>query len=123
MKTITVNKKDRILKGKLKLPSSKSLSNRLLLIQALSRDKFSINNLSEADDTLLLQQLLQQIRGKRSDQAFIELDSGNAGTVMRFLTAYLTLIPGKWILTGSDRMKQRPIGVLVDAMRSLGAEI
>jgi 3-phosphoshikimate 1-carboxyvinyltransferase len=42
---------------------------------------------------------------------------------MRFLTAYLTLIPGKWILTGSERMKQRPIGVLVEAMRSLGAEI
>jgi 3-phosphoshikimate 1-carboxyvinyltransferase len=51
------------------------------------------------------------------------MDSANAGTVMRFLTAYLTLIPGKWILTGSDRMKQRPIGVLVEAMRSLGADI
>jgi 3-phosphoshikimate 1-carboxyvinyltransferase len=123
MKTITVNKKDRILKGKVKLPSSKSVSNRLLLIQALSQDKFSIKNLSESDDTLLLKDLLMKIRSKRSDHSFIELDSANAGTVMRFLTAYLALIPGKWILTGSERMKQRPIGVLVEAMRSLGAEI
>jgi 3-phosphoshikimate 1-carboxyvinyltransferase len=123
MKTITVSKQDKILKGKLKLPSSKSLSNRLLLIQALSKDKFGINNLSEADDTLLLQNLLQEIRNKSSNHSFVELDTANAGTVMRFLTAYLTLVPGKWILTGSDRMKQRPIGVLVEAMRSLGAEI
>jgi 3-phosphoshikimate 1-carboxyvinyltransferase len=123
MKTITVIKKDKILKGKLKLPSSKSLSNRLLIIQSLSVDKFRINNLSESDDTLLLQTLLQEIRSKRSNQSFVELDSANAGTVMRFLTSYLTLIPGKWILTGSDRMKQRPIGVLVEAMRSLGADI
>jgi 3-phosphoshikimate 1-carboxyvinyltransferase len=123
MKTITVNKKNKVLKGKLKLPSSKSLSNRLLIIQALSEDIFSIKNLSESDDTRLLQYLLKEIKGKRTGQSLVELDSANAGTVMRFLTAYLTLIPGKWILTGSDRMKQRPIGVLVDAMRSLGAEI
>jgi 3-phosphoshikimate 1-carboxyvinyltransferase len=123
MKTITVNKKDKILKGLLKLPSSKSLSNRLLVIRALSKDKFRIKNLSEADDTLLLQNLLQEITNKRSFQKIIELDTSNAGTAMRFLTAYLTLIPGKWILTGSDRMKQRPIGVLVEALRSLGAEI
>jgi 3-phosphoshikimate 1-carboxyvinyltransferase len=123
MKTITVNKKNKILKGRLKLPSSKSLSNRLLIFQALSEDKFTINNLSESDDTRLLQYLLKEIKGKKAGQSFVELDSANAGTVMRFLSAYLTLIPGKWILTGSDRMKQRPIGVLVDAMRSLGAEI
>jgi 3-phosphoshikimate 1-carboxyvinyltransferase len=123
MKTITVNKKDKILKGRLKLPSSKSLSNRLLIIQALSKNGFEIKNLSEADDTFLLRNLLQEIRSKRSSQSFAELDTSNAGTAMRFLTAYLTLIPGKWILTGSDRMKQRPIGVLVEAMRSLGAEI
>ena len=123
MKTITVSKKDKILIGRLKLPSSKSLSNRLLLIQALSKDQFRINNLSEADDTLLLQNLLQEIRMKSSSHSFVELDTANAGTVMRFLTAYLTLVPGKWILTGSDRMKQRPIGVLVEAMRSIGAEI
>ena len=84
MKIITVNKKDKILKGRLKLPSSKSLSNRLLVIQALSNEKFRIKNLSEADDTLLLQDLLQEIRSKSSNHSFVELDSANAGTVMRF---------------------------------------
>lgn len=123
MKTITVIKNNKILKGKLKLPSSKSLSNRLLIIRALSHDCFQINNLSEADDTFLLQELLEKIRHRKLIQSYIELDTANAGTAMRFLTAYLTFIPGKWILTGSERMKQRPIGVLVEAMRSLGAEI
>jgi 3-phosphoshikimate 1-carboxyvinyltransferase len=123
MKTITVSKKDKILKGTLKLPSSKSLSNRLLLIQALSKEKFGITNLSDADDTILLQDMLLKIGSNGTGHAFVELDTANAGTVMRFLTAYLTLIPGKWILTGSDRMKERPIGILVEAMRSLGAEI
>ncbi len=123
MKTITVIKNNKILKGKLKLPSSKSLSSRLLIIRALSHDYFLINNLSEADDTLLLQELLEEIRHRKSKQSYIELDTANAGTAMRFLTAYLTFIPGKWILTGSERMKQRPIGILVEAMRSLGAEI
>ena len=123
MKTITVIKNNKVLKGTLKLPSSKSLSSRLLIIRALSQDQFLINNLSEADDTLLLQGLLEKIRHRKSMQSYVELDTANAGTAMRFLTAYLTFIPGKWILTGSERMKQRPIGILVEAMRSLGAEI
>ena len=109
MKTITVNKKDKILKGNLKLPASKSLSNRLLVIHALSKDKFRINNLSESDDTLLLQDLFQEIRSKRSNQSFVELDSANAGTVMRFLTAYLTMIPGKLTtpITGTGRTRRQ----------------
>jgi 3-phosphoshikimate 1-carboxyvinyltransferase len=123
MKTITINKKDKRLSGTLRLPASKSLSNRLLIIQALSKDNFSIKNLSEADDTLLLQDLLQKIREQRYGQSLIELDTANAGTVMRFLTAFLARIKGKWILTGSDRMKQRPVGILVEAVRSLGADI
>jgi 3-phosphoshikimate 1-carboxyvinyltransferase len=52
-----------------------------------------------------------------------ELDTANAGTVMRFLTAYLSMVPGKWILTGSERMKHRPIGILVDGLKSMGAQI
>jgi len=52
-----------------------------------------------------------------------ELDTSNAGTVMRFLTAYLSMVPGKWILTGTERMKQRPIGILVDGLKSMGAQI
>ena len=97
------------------LPSSKSISNRLLIIKALSGKKFSIKNLSEADDTKLLQELLV------SEERI--LDAQNAGTCFRFLTAYLAQKEGEWILTGSERMKQRPIGALVDALKKLGADI
>ena len=124
MKTITVIKKDKVLKGRLVLPSSKSISNRLLMIRALSRKGFTINNLSQSDDTILLQTLLQEISaGKARKVPSAELNTANAGTAMRFLASYLTITPGKWILTGSDRMKQRPIGILVDALKGLGAEI
>jgi len=123
MKTITVIRKNKILKGKLRLPPSKSISNRLLVIRALSNKDFSINNLSHSDDTILLQKLLHEIRNSKSVKSYIELDTANAGTAMRFLTSYLTFLPGKWILTGSDRMKQRPIGILVDALKALGADI
>jgi 3-phosphoshikimate 1-carboxyvinyltransferase len=123
MKTITVKKADRIVKGTIPLPFSKSLSNRLLIIRAQTSGIFMINNLAEADDTILLTDLLQQIRERKPQKQILELDTGNAGTAMRFLTAYLASMPGKWILTGSERMKMRPIGALVDALRLLGAEI
>jgi 3-phosphoshikimate 1-carboxyvinyltransferase len=123
MKIITVSKKNKVLKGRIRLPSSKSLSNRLLMIRMMAPEPFRIHNQSDADDTLLLEDLLQQVRNKKTSRPQMEIDTANAGTVMRFLTTYLSMIPGKWILTGSERMKQRPIGVLVDAIRSLGAEI
>jgi 3-phosphoshikimate 1-carboxyvinyltransferase len=103
------------LKATVHLPSSKSISNRLLIIQALSGKNFSIKNLSEADDTTLLQELLS------SNEKI--LDAQNAGTCFRFLTAYLAQKKGEWILTGSERMKQRPIRTLVDALKKLGADI
>jgi 3-phosphoshikimate 1-carboxyvinyltransferase len=103
------------LKTTVHLPSSKSISNRLLIIKALSEKNFSIKNLSEADDTKLLQELLY------SKEKI--LDAENAGTCFRFLTAYLAQKEGEWILTGSERMKQRPIGALVDALKNLGADI
>jgi len=120
---ITIKKADRTLAGSIYLPSSKSISNRLLIIQALSSDGFDIAHLSDSDDTLLLRDLLQKIREHQGRSSMTELDTSNAGTVMRFLTAYLSMVPGKWILTGSDRMKQRPIGILVDGLKSLGAQI
>jgi 3-phosphoshikimate 1-carboxyvinyltransferase len=122
MKTITVTKTDKIVKGVLQLPFSKSLSNRLMIIRALTGD-FQILNLAEADDTLLLADLLKKIKERKKKTQILELDTGNAGTAMRFLTAYLSSQPGKWLLTGSERMKQRPIGALVDALMVLGAEI
>ncbi|TSA29283.1 MAG: 3-phosphoshikimate 1-carboxyvinyltransferase [Bacteroidetes bacterium] len=141
MSLITVSRKDQTISGSLLLPSSKSISNRLLIIQALSGTGFEIDNLSMADDTVLMQSLLEKIdqdqsipdpgsripllRAARSDNdAGLQiLDAGNAGTVMRFLTALLAITPGTWLLRGSDRMLQRPIGILVEALRTLGASI
>jgi len=123
MKTVTVTKTDKIVKGTLQLPFSKSISNRLMIIKAQTQGNFKITNLAGADDTLLLADLLRQIDKSKDHKGIVELDTGNAGTAMRFLTAYLSSIPGTWILTGSERMKMRPIGALVDALRSLGAEI
>jgi 3-phosphoshikimate 1-carboxyvinyltransferase len=115
MSTITVSKKDRAIEGEISLTASKSISNRALIIRALCGIDFDIHNLASADDTATLQRLL------KSDAAV--LDAGPAGTTFRFLTAYLALRPGTQTLTGSERMKQRPIGVLVDALRTLGADI
>ena len=123
MKKIEIKKKDRNLIGSVRLPSSKSISNRLLIIQSLSSENFNIQNLSDSDDTTLLRELLEKIREQQGQSSLIELDTANAGTVMRFLTACLSMIPGKWILTGSERMKQRPIGILVDSLKSMGAQI
>ncbi|MEI6682766.1 MAG: 3-phosphoshikimate 1-carboxyvinyltransferase [Bacteroidota bacterium] len=123
IKSIVVAKPDAILKGRIRLPASKSISNRLLMIGALCGKNFPIGNLSEADDTILLQKLITLILAVADRSKVVELDTGNAGTVMRFLTAWLAMVPGKWLLTGSDRMKQRPIGILVDALNHLGASI
>ena len=115
MKSVLVEKKDRTIKTSVRLPFSKSISNRLLIMEALSGKKFVLKNISSADDTKLLQRLLALGEGI--------INSENAGTCFRFLTAYLAQKEGEWVLTGSDRMKQRPVGVLVDALRKLGAEI
>ncbi len=98
-----------------KLPTSKSISNRLLLLNALSYSPFDIKNLSDSDDTKVMLEVLNS-----NSNTF---DIGAAGTSMRFLTAFLSKVVGEWVLTGSERMKQRPIGVLVDALRQLGAKI
>jgi len=123
MKSILISKPDKFLRGSILLPASKSISNRLLMIRALSGKDFKINNLSEADDTVLLQKLLETILVGYEPKKVVELDTANAGTVMRFLTAFLSMKPGKWVLTGSERMKQRPVGILADAMKHLGASI
>ncbi len=103
------------LRGSIELPGSKSISNRILIIQALAKRPFELHSLSKADDTRVLTQALE-----RND---IITDVGPAGTAMRFLTAYYAGQPGEKVLTGSDRMKQRPIAILVDALNALGAKI
>jgi 3-phosphoshikimate 1-carboxyvinyltransferase len=109
---------DKTLHGTVYLPSSKSISNRVLIIRELCREPFRIDNLSEADDTKTLQQALNSL--KSTDGV---IDVGHAGTAMRFLTAYLATSYGRFVLTGSDRMKVRPIGALVDALLTLGSTV
>ena len=111
----TITKEDKILKGEITLPSSKSISNRILIINSLSYSPYEIDNLSDSDDTKVMEAVLNANTN--------HFDIGHAGTAMRFLTAFLSKIAGEWILTGSERMQQRPIGILVDALRKLGASI
>lgn len=93
------------------------------MIRALCGKDFIIKNLSEADDTILLHKLINDIHNRQERKHVPELDTANAGTVMRFLTAWLSMKPGKWVLSGSERMKQRPIGILAEALKQLGASI
>jgi len=113
--TYQLSKPDRQLIGEITLAGSKSISNRVLIIQALCETDFQILYLANAKDTQLLGELL--------DSEKIVHDAGAAGTTFRFLTAYLALQPDVQVLTGSERMKKRPIKVLVDALRQLGANI
>ncbi len=101
------------------LPSSKSLSNRVLIIKELCEYSFNVINLSEANDTLLLKNVLSNYKNS-SVEVF---DAEDAGTTFRFLTALFSITEGKRILTGSDRMKERPIKPLVDVLIQLGANI
>jgi 3-phosphoshikimate 1-carboxyvinyltransferase len=114
-KMYTISKANRQLKGEITLAGSKSISNRALIIRALCDTQFPIEKLANAKDTDLLQSLLASTNDAR--------DAGAAGTTFRFMTAYLSTQAGTQTLTGTERMKQRPIGVLVDALRTLGAQI
>lgn len=101
------------------LPASKSICNRVLILKHLSKKEFSIQNLSDANDSILLQKCLNVIKN-RTDNI---IDCEDAGTVFRFLTSVLSTTPGNWLLTGTERMQERPIGQLVDSLKSLGADI
>ena len=101
--------------GSIHIPSSKSISNRMLIIRSLAGSGATLYNLSDSDDTKVLSEALDT----ESDVK----DVGHAGTAMRFLTAYLSTQPGEVTLTGSQRMKQRPVGPLVDALKQVGARI
>ncbi|MBW7848436.1 MAG: 3-phosphoshikimate 1-carboxyvinyltransferase [Bacteroidales bacterium] len=106
------------------LPLSKSISNRALMIQAYSKPvAIDCGALSDADDTRLLQKNLKLIRKSHNSHIQTVVDCGNAGTVFRFLAGFLASTEGCWLLTGSERMKQRPVSDLVVSLRHLGAEI
>lgn len=107
------------------LTGSKSESNRALMICHYAGLEPTIQNLSAADDTILLMELLKKINNckEREQSSYKEINCQNAGTVFRFLTTALAVRPGKWLLTGSERMRKRPVKDLVDALRRLGADI
>lgn len=112
---ITLYKTTRIAGLVKHLPSSKSISNRAIIIKALAGDSAQLLNLSDANDTRLM---LELIASKNS-----VLDVEDAGTTMRFLTAFKAISSERCLITGTERMKQRPIKILVDALRAIGAEI
>ena len=104
-----------VVKTTIQLPASKSISNRALIINALARGTTPPCNLSDCDDTLVM------IKALAENNETIDIMA--AGAAMRFLTAYLSTVQGTHILTGTERMQQRPIQILVNALRELGAQI
>lgn len=104
-----------VVKATIQLPASKSISNRALIINALAKSSYPPENLSDCDDTRVMIKALTE--GKAT------IDIMAAGTAMRFLTAYLSVTQGERTITGTARMQQRPIQILVDALRELGADI
>ncbi|WP_295773478.1 3-phosphoshikimate 1-carboxyvinyltransferase [uncultured Mucilaginibacter sp.] len=134
-KNLTVSRNNKIVKATIQLTGSKSECNRALVIEALSKGKVQVTNVSDAADAVLLAGILRGenlgIRSQNQESGVrpqtletpATVNIGPAGTAMRFLTAYFALQTGEVLLTGTERMKQRPIGILVDALRELGAEI
>jgi 3-phosphoshikimate 1-carboxyvinyltransferase len=129
---IILSNKNKWIRGTLQLTGSKSECNRALIIGALSNGKVKVNNISDAADTVTLLEVLSsksEAENTQSNDSEIKTQNlrlvniGPAGTAMRFLTAYFSFQDEDVILTGSERMKQRPIGVLVNALRDLGANI
>ena len=115
MSSLRLTHASQIIEGNCRITGSKSESNRLLILQALF-PILALDNLSDSDDTQAMQ------RGLASKDQIIDI--GHAGTTMRFLTSYFATTPGiEKVLTGSKRMQERPIKLLVDALRSIGADI
>ena len=128
----------RVVSGTVRLPGSKSISNRVLLLAALCDGQTTVRDLLDSDDTRVMLQALRQLGcgvvvdgttavidglGGRARQPRAELFLGNAGTAMRPLTAALAVLGGDYALSGIPRMHERPIGDLVDALRALGCSV
>lgn len=103
------------LKTTIELPASKSISNRVLILNALSLNTNPVENLSDCEDTQVI------IDAFNSDSNVFDVKG--AGTAMRFLTAFLAGMDGEWIVQGSKRMHERPIYPLVDTLKAIGADI
>ena len=118
--------KNKLINNKIYLPLSKSICNRVLMIHAYTNSNIKNLDISDADDSILLKQhLLSIINNERNNSlnTITKIDCKNAGTVIRFLLPYLSLLKKEYVLTGSERMQSRPIGALVDSLKNIGAEI
>lgn len=106
------------------LPLSKSIINRLLVINHVSGGKTPTDVITDSSDTIVMKELLDKITTHTVYTGeSIEINVGNAGTVMRFLTALLAISPGNWIITGTERMQNRPVKPLTDVLLSLGVDL
>lgn len=115
MSSLRLSHPSKKIKATIPLGGSKSISNRVLLIKAFSGHDIHIDNLSSSDDTSTLVKML--------DREHTHYDTGHAGTTFRFMTAYLAFKEGTHFLTGSERMQQRPVKALVEALNGIGANI
>ena len=113
----------KLLNGTVELSGSKSISNRALLMKNLAGSPAHFERLSNSDDTNRIKFYLKFIDTCLSSGVPMVVDTKNAGTVMRFLTAYLAIREGKWMMVGTERMYERPIGQLVESLNTLGAQI
>ncbi|WP_461790414.1 3-phosphoshikimate 1-carboxyvinyltransferase [Pedobacter sp.] len=112
------------IQAEIQLTGSKSECNRALIIKSLSNNLVKVENLSNAADTVTLNAILSDLDTHESDSNTEKtVDVGPAGTAMRFLSAYLSAKNGNFLLTGTERMKQRPIGILAEALKDIGADI
>ncbi|NOR87701.1 MAG: 3-phosphoshikimate 1-carboxyvinyltransferase [Bacteroidales bacterium] len=119
-----VRKADKELKGDIYLPASKSESNRLLVIDAiLGSEDLQIKNLSTSNDTKVLKRALEALLRLKGTNISVTLDMEDSGTAMRFVTAYASAINVKSLITGSERMKERPLSILVNTLQLIGANI
>lgn len=105
------------------LPASKSESNRVLIIRAMCESGFPVINLSDAADTVIMSQMIEKIKKVVGFDIPVDIDVHNAGTVMRFLIALLAVTPGKWHIYGDERMNHRPVGILIENLQKLGANV
>ena len=114
---IEISSTDKTIYGSIDLESSKSISNRLLIIKELCKTKFEIQNLSNARDTKILFEILSNYKTRK------DLNCEDAGTALRFIIAFLATREGKWRVSGSKRMHERPVKPLIDCLKDLGTEI
>jgi 3-phosphoshikimate 1-carboxyvinyltransferase len=123
MEPVIIEQKNTILKGEINLTGSKVISNRLLLISALSYSDVEFKNLSQSEDTEILNFYLNYFNTCASSKIAMIVDLNDAVSIMHFVIAFATTKEGKWLITGHERLKKHSVSHLVNSLRSLGSEI